>query len=66
MSKAPPPGFYVPAVLFFDENENLDIPSIQAHVLRLAQVCVIYQSGGNQLISHCTVGWSNRDFSPRI
>lgn len=41
MSKAPPPGFYVPAVLFFDQNEDLDIPSIQAHVLRLAQVCDI-------------------------
>lgn len=38
MSIAPPPGFYVPAVLFFDENEDLDIPSIQSHVLRLAQV----------------------------
>ena len=38
MSKALPPGFYVPAVLFFQENEDLDIPAIQTHVLRLAQV----------------------------
>lgn len=36
-STPPPPGFYVPAVLFFDENEDLHIPSVQAHVLRLAQ-----------------------------
>lgn len=34
----PPPGIYVPAVVFFDENDELDIPSIQSHVLRLAKV----------------------------
>ncbi|KIM84377.1 hypothetical protein PILCRDRAFT_6616 [Piloderma croceum F 1598] len=33
----PPPGIYVPAVLFFSENEDLDFPSIKSHVLRLAQ-----------------------------
>ena len=38
MSTPPPPGFYVPAALFFDKNEDVHIPSIQAHVLRLAQV----------------------------
>jgi hypothetical protein len=38
MSKAPPPGIYVPAVLFFNANEDLDEPAIQSHVLRLAQV----------------------------
>ena len=38
MSKAPTPGYYVPAVLFMQENEELDIPSIKAHILRLAQV----------------------------
>ena len=38
MAKAPPPGIYVPAVIFFDENDELDIPSIRAHVLRLAKV----------------------------
>ncbi|KAF7773280.1 hypothetical protein Agabi119p4_5447 [Agaricus bisporus var. burnettii] len=57
MSKAPPPGFYVPAVLFFDENENLDIPSIQAHVLRLAQggvtgILVQGSNGEAQHLSH--------------
>jgi 4-hydroxy-2-oxoglutarate aldolase len=38
MSIPPPPGIYVPAVLFFNENEDLDFPSIKSHVLRLAQV----------------------------
>ncbi|KAH9949894.1 dihydrodipicolinate synthetase [Amylocystis lapponica] len=37
-SVPPPPGVYVPAVVFFDKNEELDIPAIQAHVLRLAKV----------------------------
>lgn len=41
MSTAPPPGVYVPAVLFFDENEELDTQSIQAHILRLAKVRAI-------------------------
>jgi 4-hydroxy-2-oxoglutarate aldolase len=34
----PPLGIYVPAVLFFDENDELDVESIKTHVLRLAQV----------------------------
>ncbi|KAL1691094.1 hypothetical protein GGG16DRAFT_113428 [Schizophyllum commune] len=34
---APPKGYYVPAVLFYDEKEEFDVPAIQAHVLRLAQ-----------------------------
>jgi 4-hydroxy-2-oxoglutarate aldolase len=38
MSAAPPPGIYVPAVLFFTADEELDEPAIRAHVLRLAQV----------------------------
>lgn len=38
---APPPGYYVPAVLFFDETEELDEPAIQAHILRLAEVYII-------------------------
>jgi hypothetical protein len=38
MSKAPPPGYYVPAVLFMQEDEEFDIPAIKAHILRLAQV----------------------------
>ncbi len=38
MSKPPPPGIYVPAVLFFKEDDELDEEAIKAHVLRLAQV----------------------------
>ena len=38
MSKPPPPGIYVPAVLFFKEDEELDEEAIKTHVLRLAQV----------------------------
>lgn len=44
MAKAPPAGIYVPAVIFFDENDELDIPSIQAHVLRLAQVRFMFMN----------------------
>lgn len=42
MSKpAPPPfGVYVPAVVFLDENEELDLEGMRSHVLRLAQVRV--------------------------
>ncbi|KAF8807074.1 dihydrodipicolinate synthetase [Phlegmacium glaucopus] len=57
MSTPPPPGFYVPAVLFFDKNEDLHIPSIQAHVLRLAQggvtgILVQGSNGEAQHLSH--------------
>lgn len=55
MSSAPPsPGVYVPAVLFFDENEELDIPSIKSHVLRLAQggVTGILVQGSNGEAQH--------------
>jgi dihydrodipicolinate synthase/N-acetylneuraminate lyase len=38
MSNPPPQGIYVPAVLFFKENEELDEEAIKSHVLRLAQV----------------------------
>ena len=41
MPKPPPPGVYVPAVIFFDEKEELDFTSIKTHVLRLAKVCYI-------------------------
>ena len=41
MHEAPPPGVYVPAVLFFDEKEELDIQSTKAHILRLAEVRAI-------------------------
>ena len=37
-SVPPPPGIYVPAVLFFTEKEELDETAITAHILRLAQV----------------------------
>ena len=37
-SKPPPPGIYVPAVLFFKEDEEIDEEAIKAHILRLAQV----------------------------
>ncbi|KAI1797393.1 dihydrodipicolinate synthetase [Ganoderma leucocontextum] len=56
-STPPPPGVYVPAVLFFDENEELDIPSIKSHVLRLAQggvtgILVQGSNGEAQHLSH--------------
>jgi 4-hydroxy-2-oxoglutarate aldolase len=38
MPNVPPPGIYVPAVLFFTEDEGFDIPAIKAHILRLAEV----------------------------
>lgn len=41
MSLPPPPGIYVPTVLFFHEDEALDIPTIKAHILRLAQVDLV-------------------------
>jgi len=40
-SKPPPPGIYVPAVLFFKEDEELDEEAIKSHVLRLAQVSML-------------------------
>ncbi|KAI0671886.1 dihydrodipicolinate synthetase [Trametes maxima] len=56
-STPPPPGVYVPAVIFVDENEELDIPSIQAHVLRLAKggvtgILVQGSNGEAQHLSH--------------
>lgn len=56
MSSAPPPGVYVPAVLFFKDDE-LDIPSIKSHVLRLAQggvtgILVQGSNGEAQHLSH--------------
>ncbi|TFK40052.1 hypothetical protein BDQ12DRAFT_711502 [Crucibulum laeve] len=56
MSAPPPPGFYVPAVLFFNEHEELDFPSIKAHILRLAQggvtgVLIQGSNGEAQLLS---------------
>ncbi|KAF8206545.1 hypothetical protein K438DRAFT_1714957 [Mycena galopus ATCC 62051] len=53
----PPPGYYVPAVLFFDSNEDFDVPAIQAHVLRLARggvtgILVQGSNGEAQHLSH--------------
>ncbi|KZT19135.1 aldolase [Neolentinus lepideus HHB14362 ss-1] len=57
MSKPPPSGIYVPAVLFFDENEEFDVPAIKAHVLRLAKggvtgILVQGSNGEAQHLSH--------------
>ncbi|KAA1467679.1 aldolase [Dentipellis sp. KUC8613] len=56
-SAPPPPGIYVPAVLFFKENEDLDVPAIKAHILRLAQggvtgIVVQGSNGEAQHLSH--------------
>ncbi|PPQ65288.1 hypothetical protein CVT26_000248 [Gymnopilus dilepis] len=56
-SVPPPSGYYVPAVLFFDENEEFDVPSIQAHILRLAKggvtgILVQGSNGEAQHLSH--------------
>ncbi|KAF9007643.1 hypothetical protein BDQ17DRAFT_1389080 [Cyathus striatus] len=54
MSNPPPPGIYVPAVLFFDHNEEFDLPAIKAHVLRLAHGAVtgILVQGSNGEAQH--------------
>ncbi|KAJ7127150.1 hypothetical protein C8R44DRAFT_780556 [Mycena epipterygia] len=57
MALPPPPGYYVPAVLFFDQQEEFDIPAIQSHVLRLAQggvtgILVQGSNGEAQHLSH--------------
>jgi len=57
MALPPPPGYYVPAVLFFDANEELDVPAIQSHVLRLARggvtgILVQGSNGEAQHLSH--------------
>ncbi|KAF5342365.1 hypothetical protein D9611_001759 [Ephemerocybe angulata] len=54
MSTPPPPGVYVPAVLFFDENEEFDVPAIKQHVLRLARggVTGILVQGSNGEAQH--------------
>ena len=48
---APPKGYYVPAVLFYDEKEEFDVPAIQAHVLRLAQVSLGYFPSSSPCLS---------------
>ncbi|KAI0067345.1 aldolase [Artomyces pyxidatus] len=55
-STPPPPGIYVPAVLFFTEDEELDVLAIKSHVLRLAQggVTGILVQGSNGEAQHLT------------
>ena len=59
-SSPPPPGIYVPAVLFFDENEEFDVPSMKAHVIRLAKggVTGILVQGSNGEAQHLYAGFS--------
>ncbi|RDB31004.1 putative 4-hydroxy-2-oxoglutarate aldolase, mitochondrial [Hypsizygus marmoreus] len=57
MSSAPPPGIYVPQVIFFTDDEDLDIPPIQEHILRLANggvtgILVQGSNGEAQHLSH--------------
>ncbi|KAH7920407.1 aldolase [Leucogyrophana mollusca] len=57
MSHPPPPGIYVPAVLFFDSKEEFDVPAIKSHILRLAQggvtgIVVQGSNGEAQHLSH--------------
>jgi 4-hydroxy-2-oxoglutarate aldolase len=56
-SQPPPPGVYVPAVLFFTENEDLDLIAIKSHILRLAEggvtgILVQGSNGEAQHLSH--------------
>ncbi|KAH7104977.1 dihydrodipicolinate synthetase [Auriculariales sp. MPI-PUGE-AT-0066] len=55
--RAPPAGIYVPAVLFFTEDDELDYDAITAHVLRLARggvtgILVQGSNGEAQHLSH--------------
>ncbi|TDL25570.1 dihydrodipicolinate synthetase [Rickenella mellea] len=54
---APPPGIYVPAVLFYDNDDELDLVAIKSHVLRLAKggitgILVQGSNGEAQHLSH--------------
>ncbi|KAJ3551559.1 hypothetical protein NM688_g4630 [Phlebia brevispora] len=56
-SVPPPFGVYVPAVVWLEENEELDEPAIRSHVLRLAQggvtgILVQGSNGEAQHLSH--------------
>lgn len=57
MSQPLPPGVYVPAVLFMNKDEDLDLPAIRSHVLRLAKggvngILVQGSNGEAQHLSH--------------
>ncbi|KAF5367036.1 hypothetical protein D9758_004073 [Tetrapyrgos nigripes] len=54
---APPLGYYVPAVLFFQDNEEIDVDAYKAHILRLANggvtgILVQGSNGEAQHLSH--------------
>ncbi|TFL03992.1 hypothetical protein BDV98DRAFT_544550 [Pterulicium gracile] len=56
-SVPPPPGVYVPAVLFYNDNDDLDLPAIKQHILRLAEggvtgILVQGSNGEAQHLSH--------------
>ena len=56
-SHPPPAGIYVPAILFFDEKEDFDVPATKAHILRLAKggvtgIVVQGSNGEAQHLSH--------------
>lgn len=56
-SPVPPPGIYVPAVLFFTPEEELDVHAITRHVIRLARsgvtgILVQGSNGEAQHLSH--------------
>lgn len=56
-SAPPPTGIYVPAVLFFNENDEFDVEAIKSHVLRLARggvtgIVVQGSNGEAQFLSH--------------
>jgi len=56
-STPPSTGIYVPAVIFFDEKDELDVDAIKAHVLRLARggvtgIIVQGSNGEAQFLSH--------------
>lgn len=57
LPRPPPAGIYVPAVLFFDDKDELDLDAISAHVLRLARggvtgILVQGSNGEAQHLSH--------------
>jgi hypothetical protein len=49
-SQPPPPGIYVPAVLFLKENEDIDEEALISHVIHLAQVHTL-----EFLLHYCTL-----------
>ncbi|KZT39091.1 aldolase [Sistotremastrum suecicum HHB10207 ss-3] len=55
--QAPPQGIYVPAVVYFDSNEEIDTEGYKAHILRLARggvtgILVQGSNGEAQHLSH--------------